>query len=245
MHTFARLAVAASLLPCSAAFAGNSDFPQTGANSFASPSGSNNGGGQNNGNQNSGGQNNGGQNSGGQNSGGQNGGGQNSGGQNSGGQNNGGPNGQGDGNQSGGGQGSGMRGRHGSWGGGRRDDSNQQTQDDSRDNNPDPPVELSLDDIRSNFDTVIQSYVNKKSVDGVWDYRDKAGRVWRLAADTIESSGVHKTARDVYAGKGTLSDARTHRRLVFEFVVDFSRAWKVVSVKPVGSKPEKKVLGAL
>ncbi|MFI5345749.1 MAG: hypothetical protein ACHQ51_05180 [Elusimicrobiota bacterium] len=103
---------------------------------------------------------------------------------------------------------------------------------------PDPaPGPMSLDDVRGNFATVVETYVSKKSPKGYWPYAEKVPgkkpKAWRLTRPQVDEDSVKKLTTDHYSGRVTLRDARGGRPPALEFVVDFSGVdWKVLSVKP-------------
>jgi hypothetical protein len=97
---------------------------------------------------------------------------------------------------------------------------------------PDPVPELSLEDAAENFKTVVESFVLKKSVDGVWTYKDKKS-VARLALVSVDTSAVRAAGKGLYSGDAVTRDLRTKKLRRFLFKVDLSGTeWKVVSIRP-------------
>ncbi|MFI5360411.1 MAG: hypothetical protein ACHQ49_00455 [Elusimicrobiota bacterium] len=108
---------------------------------------------------------------------------------------------------------------------------------DRRDGGEERAGEMSLDDARVNFTTIVQAYVAKNSPDGYWPYVEKkagkAAKTWRLARPSVADDSVEKGESGIYSGRVTLRDARVARKFAFVFSVDFSGDnWKVVKVKP-------------
>ncbi len=99
-----------------------------------------------------------------------------------------------------------------------------------------PPQKMTRADARLDFQTVVQTFVEQNSVDGLWPYR-AGGGTWRLQLVKFDVKSIKKAGRDRYAGAVVLREGNKLR--VFRFVVDFSGAdWKVVSAKPL-EKPRK------
>jgi hypothetical protein len=132
--------------------------------------------------------------------------------------------------------------RDGSGPNGKAPRKNDHREDGSMDHSEDAPDEssgeaMSLRDVRVNFKTVVESFVETKSVGGYWAYREKAGRKARkLKFVSIDGGSVKKTGDGVYTGVGTMREP-SGRRSSLEFKVDFTGAsWKVISVKPRAAK---------
>ncbi|MDE2142015.1 MAG: hypothetical protein KGJ84_06350 [Elusimicrobia bacterium] len=106
---------------------------------------------------------------------------------------------------------------------------------------PDPvPGPMSLDDIRANFTTVVETYVETKSPKGYWPYLEKAKgkkpKAWRLTKPVVKDASVKKVKGQRYSGLVKFRDARGVRPPALNFVVDFSGAdWSVVSVTPAAA----------
>ena len=100
-----------------------------------------------------------------------------------------------------------------------------------------PEGSMSLRDARVNFETVVEAFVAKKSVDGYWPYREKKGAKERkLKFASIDSDSVRLKGDSVYEGAARMLEA-SGRRSILVFKVDFSGAkWRVVSVKPLAAK---------
>ena len=91
---------------------------------------------------------------------------------------------------------------------------------------------MSLADARMNFKTVVEAYLERKSVGGYWTYREKKGgkaRKFKLVA--IDAESVRTKDSRVYSGLATMREP-SGRRVSLEFKVNFSGAdWKVISAK--------------
>lgn len=104
---------------------------------------------------------------------------------------------------------------------------------DAADEKPEAPAKVSLADAVYNFETVVESYVAKKSAGGVWTYKED-DRTSKLVLVSVDSKSVRAAGEGLYAGVAVLRDARTKRVRRLEFTADFSGPkWTVVSVRPV------------
>lgn len=91
--------------------------------------------------------------------------------------------------------------------------------------------EVTLADAAENFKTVVESYVAKNSVDGVWSYKEKKTAA-KLELVSVDPSDVRAAGKGLYAGDAVMRDARTKKPRRLEFTVDMSGVkWSVVSVR--------------
>lgn len=96
----------------------------------------------------------------------------------------------------------------------------------------DPVPKLSLEDAADDFKTVVESFVLKNSVDGVWSYKDKKTKA-HLTFVSVDAAGVRAAGKGLYTGDAVARDLRTKKLRHFQFKVDLSGTdWKVVSVRP-------------
>ena len=97
--------------------------------------------------------------------------------------------------------------------------------------------EMTPDDAGVDFETVVQSYIDRHSVGGVWAYKT-GGKTWRLKLAKFNVQNLRKTGVNRFTGAVAMREGKNSR--VLEFAVDFSGAdWKVLSVKPIVGRGEK------
>lgn len=112
-----------------------------------------------------------------------------------------------------------------------------------------PPAEatgpLSLDDVKANIQTVVQSFVDKRTNDQGWfPLRDRAtGMLRKLRVTKLD---VEKTVDDgngLYSVPAALSDQASGEKLRATFTVDFKGSeWAVTNlrlIKPQGQASKK------
>src|ERR1035437_9764908 len=116
-------------------------------------------------------------------------------------------------------------GRDGSGQNGKAPRKNDHREDGSMDHSEDAPDEssggaMSLRDARMNFKTVVEAFVEKKSVDGYWAYREKAGRkAPKLKFVSLDEASVKRAGDGIYTGVATMRET-SGRRSSLEFKVD-------------------------
>jgi len=126
-------------------------------------------------------------------------------------------------------------------------DGTDQNQDGSSDDKAqEAPRVMSADDARTNFSTVVESFIASHSPDGYWPVRQKTtGKVLRLKFQSVSSKTVHEANEGHYRGLATLREVQTDTLVKAEFTVDFSGPrWDVLgmrllSVKAAPAKPAK------
>jgi|GEM_PF-5763924 len=92
-------------------------------------------------------------------------------------------------------------------------------------------AEMTLEDARDNFKTIVEAKIQRESTDGVWIYTNAAGRARRLRLTRVEAEKAVKVGGRRYAGPALLREARGKRTVRLRFVVDFTGDhWKVVDV---------------
>lgn len=90
---------------------------------------------------------------------------------------------------------------------------------------------MSLDDARTNFSTVIEAFVAKRSEDGVWRFQEKSGRVRSLRLEKIEVAELKTAGKGRFSGPVRMRDVKDGAVLRMNFVVDFGgERWEVVGM---------------
>ncbi|MBI4349533.1 MAG: hypothetical protein HY553_22045 [Elusimicrobia bacterium] len=114
---------------------------------------------------------------------------------------------------------------------------------------PEPePVDtgpMTLGVARTNFATVVESYILQNQLDEAMPLKDKTGKRWRLRLERIESEKVRELAPNRFVGCAFMRDGR--HRLDVDFTVDLSGPrWRVkaVNIHKVDGKPRFKYKGA-
>ena len=90
-------------------------------------------------------------------------------------------------------------------------------------------AEISASDAEENFPTVVQIFIAKRSVDGLWKYPEK-GKTRRLKLLSVDADNLKNMGKNIYLGTAVFSDANG-RRVKLPTSVDFSGSdWTVIAI---------------
>lgn len=108
-----------------------------------------------------------------------------------------------------------------------------------------PAGPMTLDDARTNFSSIVDSFVAARSPNGFWPLKEKAtGNVLHLVSVSSDPKTINPVdgSAGVYAGTVIFRDQNTGENVKTQFTVDLSGAeWKVKSMRILGkSVPKKK-----
>lgn len=98
----------------------------------------------------------------------------------------------------------------------------------------DPVPEMTLDDARVNFRTVIESFLAANAPQGVWNLKDKRTKeIRRLSLFAIDEKSVRKAGEDgKYRGLVAFKEEGVDLPVQMEFTVDLGGdSWRVVRAK--------------
>lgn len=98
----------------------------------------------------------------------------------------------------------------------------------------DPVPQLTLDDARVNFRTVIESFLAANAPQGVWNLKDKRTKeIRRLSLFAIDEKSVRKAGEDgQYRGLVAFKEEGADLPVQMEFTVDLGGdSWRVVKAK--------------
>jgi|GEM_PF-5096097 len=105
---------------------------------------------------------------------------------------------------------------------------------------------MTLDDARTNFSTIVESFVVEHSPDGYWPLRQKTtGKVLKLKFESILPKSVRDIKDGRFMGRAVLRGVAEDLTVKADFTVDFSGPqWKVegmrlVSVTPAAPKTRR------
>lgn len=100
----------------------------------------------------------------------------------------------------------------------------------------DPVPEMTIDDARMNFRTVIESFLAANAPQGVWNLKDKRTKnVRRLSLFAIDEKSVRKAGEDgKYKGMVAFKEEGEDLPVQMEFTVDLGgESWRVVRAKMI------------
>jgi len=108
----------------------------------------------------------------------------------------------------------------------------------------DPPP-MSLKTARLNFGTVVETFVIRNSVEGLWLVPDrKAGKDLPLTFERIEDESVHQVIPGHFAGRAVLREAGSDRPVSVQFLVNFSGSkWLVENLRLWTGTPQAWLMG--
>jgi hypothetical protein len=97
---------------------------------------------------------------------------------------------------------------------------------------------MSLDDARTNFSTVVESFIASHSPDGYWPVRQKTtGKLLKLKFQSVAPASVHELKEGRYLGRALLREVQADSLVKADFTVDFSGPrWEVKGMRLISLK---------